>query len=252
MLAGVESGRQRFYYNEQILIDYFSDFIGGLLLQKANRVQAKYLSEKTPDNILVFSWLLKLFPKSKYIWIVRDPRANINSFVKVNKRAQKYDYPVSLGNNIFKDLKRINISIKKGQEFYYKNTGRCFLIHFENLVRYPEREIRKVCDFLEIKYSSKMMETNKPTDSSALIENRTVRAWFTKEMFDRTIEKNIALEWQNELNTTLKNIANKYFLKKNYPCYRIYDFEKPSRLDELKTFLYRLKFSIKYIFLNRK
>ncbi len=63
-------------------------FIEGFLLRDSS-VGHRYVSEKTPDNVFVFSPLLELFPEAKFILVLRDPRAVIHSLHKVAIEARK-------------------------------------------------------------------------------------------------------------------------------------------------------------------
>ncbi len=56
------------------------------LLSLANKHGCKFFSEKTPENVLVFSELTQLFSQAYFIHIVRDPRATVSSMQEVRAR----------------------------------------------------------------------------------------------------------------------------------------------------------------------
>jgi protein-tyrosine sulfotransferase len=80
---GVEvTKRQKHYYSEKEVLQRFRTLLNDFLSTKLNQEKVTYLSEKTPSNLLVFHQLKEIFPKSKFIWVIRDPRANLFSFKK--------------------------------------------------------------------------------------------------------------------------------------------------------------------------
>jgi hypothetical protein len=98
---------------------------------------------------------LDMFPKGKSIVLVRDPRDVVNSFKKITI-APENDYLISIFNCID--------AINYGSRFSLKFPNQVYLITFENLKLYPEREIRKLCEFLELEYEEEMLNTDNFTD----------------------------------------------------------------------------------------
>ena len=66
---------------------YIIELIEKLFLPLADKNQCEFYSEKSPDNILVFSELIDLFPEAHFIQVIRDPRAIVSSMQQVKKRA---------------------------------------------------------------------------------------------------------------------------------------------------------------------
>jgi len=75
MKKGIKSGRQVDYYNEEELAETFRLFIFSFLNRKPEKENVKYISEKTPNNALIFNQLVEILPKAKYVFVVRDPKA---------------------------------------------------------------------------------------------------------------------------------------------------------------------------------
>jgi hypothetical protein len=63
-------------------------WIEDFLLPLADAQRARFFSEKTPENVLVFPQLIELFPKARFIFVVRDPRAIVSSLLEVGARAR--------------------------------------------------------------------------------------------------------------------------------------------------------------------
>lgn len=224
MLNGIKNGRQKVYYDESDLKNIYAEFISKLLIKKAIEKKRKYISEKTPDNILAFSSLKQLFPLAKFVWVVRDPRAIINSFINVKKSALKVGVDLKIGLNPFIDLNRINKSILAGYKFYQNNLSSCYIIYYENLVNEPVEEINKLCKFLNIKYTSKMLSTNKSNDGSKLTDD----IWYTKEQYDRIISTDSNMKWEKELPVSIAKLTEDYFARQKYSVFSPYSLKQVS------------------------
>jgi hypothetical protein len=230
MKEGVENGRQVFYYNDESIKEHFSFFIEKLLLQKKEKEGVKMLSEKTPANVLVFDKLKAFFPKAKFLFIVRDPRAIINSMKTVAERGRESGISVSVGNDLLQDLMIVHKYLKAGDSFFRKNTNDCYCLYYESLVREPENEIKRICSFLGVKFHPRMLETDKKTDGSELIEqgNETVKAWYTKDMYDRPINESSVDNWKSRLEKKDVYFIDSFFSNKEVSCLDKYLITKPS------------------------
>lgn len=236
MKNGIRSGRQSTYYDQELLKNQFSTFVNNLLLKKLRSEGVKILSEKTPDNILVFEELKEVFPHAKFIFVVRDPRGIINSFQKVAQRAEKYQDQVAIGKNIFSDVAKTHKHLVLGDKFWKENPDCCYCLHYEKVVEKPKEEIQKLCDFLGVSFTEEMLNTQKRNESSSLIsaQNKTTRAWYTADMYDRKIDSTVSRTWEKELDTTKIIYINNFFATKRISCLESYQFEKPSKFKRLQ------------------
>ena len=91
---------------------------------------------------------LKIFPKGKVIILLRDPRDIICSFKRITI-SKKNDYLISIFNYV--DLINYTYSLKKNHN---KNIH---IVKFDELKKNPSSTIKKVCKFLKIKYSYRMI-----------------------------------------------------------------------------------------------
>lgn len=229
MRQGLANGRQSVYYSAEQLTESFRAFINDIFNRKAKAEKVLYISEKTPSNVLVFGTLKELFPSSKFIFVVRDPRANIVSFRTVAKRAHKFGDRVTLGKTLSRDLQLIHKYLKAGNDFYLNNPNQCFLLHFEELLKTPEEIIQKLCAFLNISFEEAMMRLDsRESDASKLINegNLSVRAWSTPGMLEKGIEKAKMESWRTELGRKEKIIIDEFFRSRGYECLREYSFSR--------------------------
>ncbi|MCP4420630.1 MAG: sulfotransferase [Chloroflexi bacterium] len=192
--------------------------IENLLLPAADRDEGnKFLSEKTPGNVLVFSELLTLFPEAHFIHVVRDPRATIASMLQVGMRAKRKGIETAtftansrVATNYVKKCLKAGFTVAKAAP------EKVLTIHYERLVIDPERETKKICDFLELGWSDRMLT---PSDFRHLGEQAiTVNSgqiWYDPAMYNRNPEARHINKWktlltssqQVEIATSFKNDA---------------------------------------------
>lgn len=122
-----------------------------------NRSDAKVWIEKTTSTEIYASELSDMFPKAKFIHLLRDPRDNWASLKSGWKKRYK-DY-----ND---DIKRLKQSmIERGRASmelakYNKEIigeDRYFVIRYEDITLNPEQEMRKLASFIGISFSEKLL-----------------------------------------------------------------------------------------------
>ena len=111
---------------------------------------SKIWGDKTPMNTLYLDWIGTVFPRSKFIHIIRDGRDVASSYLKM----ERYDTILEAAN------RWIN-SIESAQSFGSKIKENYMEIRYEELVTKPEEVIKYTCDFLDIDYDSKMLDHTK-------------------------------------------------------------------------------------------
>ena len=111
---------------------------------------SKIWGDKTPMNTLYLDWVGTVFPRSKFIHIIRDGRDVASSYLKM----ERYDTILEAAN------RWIN-SIESAQSFGSKIKENYIEIRYEELVTKPEEVIKYTCDFLDIDYDSKMLDHTK-------------------------------------------------------------------------------------------
>ena len=225
MKTGVISGRQEMYYELAQLKEAKVKFIESIIMGKIDKTKSySIISEKTPDNILVFDHLIELFPNSNFFFIARDPRAIYNSFKNLKGR-NKNKNKIGFGENILDDLNRIYLSIKAGDDFIKKNSSQCKIVYYENLVSKPLEEIKDVCNFLDVPFQTQMLETETPNDTSIMVEKKgRSNNPFITPLFDKKIQTSSINSWTTELNKVEILLFNYFFSKKNISCLSNYKF----------------------------
>tara|TARA_A100001015_G_C15008392_1_gene721860 strand:+ start:719 stop:1918 length:1200 start_codon:yes stop_codon:yes gene_type:complete len=156
------------------------------------------------------SWIEEFFPilakeykHSKFILIIRDPRASIASYrsgFKINVREKNME-PLTLS---YLRSWRKQVAFSE----YYKNhkslKKRILEIKYEDLVKKPKIVTKKMCKFLEIKFSPEMLDT---TNFMGLGTN--TKKWKPNSNYKATpqtgIYKNSLYKWKKKLPNDLKN-----------------------------------------------
>ena len=194
--ASVDSGRISLYCSREDVDREIALLIERLLTPYAEKRGCSLISEKTPWNVLVFQELLEIFPGAKLVFCVRDPRAVAASMLQVGRRAQKKgsDSP-GFTKNLRSAIRTIWRSNNAG--FIVANESkRVFTVVYERLVNEPEREIRRLCDFLSLPWSEEMLG---PGEKLHTGEKSLDGVWYTDEMFRSNPDPTRANKWENEL-----------------------------------------------------
>lgn len=137
--------------------EYICSLIEHLLLPLSDKYGCKLLSEKTPQNVLVLSELISLFPASRFIFVVRDPRAIVSSMIQVRKLGEKGG--ISLPQ-YFTTMGAIRYSMHCFREGFAAAEiapEKVLIVVYERLVKDVKNETKKICNFLGIEWSSQMM-----------------------------------------------------------------------------------------------
>jgi len=129
----------------------YSDFIKTFYLNYVSfydKNQITLIGDKTPYNSNHIPLLIKLFPKAKFIHIIRDPHEHILSMKKV-------DFGSNSALVISQNWKILNKKIERAKR---KNPEKFITVKFEDFLMTPEKFLKEWCEFLSIEYSESMMK----------------------------------------------------------------------------------------------
>ncbi|HTA26360.1 MAG TPA: sulfotransferase [Bacteroidia bacterium] len=169
-----------------------------------------YLSDKNPVYTLCIDTILKIFPESKFIHIVREPRDNIYSqiasFKSKNIAFRAYQWVAF--NSIIEQSK------KKVPEKY-------FTVLYENLVTDTEKTMKLVCDYLNISFTTTMIQNKGPEWLNTHVE--TIGVTGAKKFVHRNLLQPIDTshvgKWKNKMSLydqVLTEVITGDFAKKLY------------------------------------
>lgn len=231
---GIETGRLSSYFNTGELTQHFKNFIESLFSNISNH-KLKYVSEKSPSNALAISELKAILPESKFIIVIRNPRAIIASLRVVNKRS---NVKIEQGKYLCKDIVMIGKYYDSIQKVV--NESNVHLVYYEELVKDPENTVTKMCEFLNIQFTPEMLDTDKKNVTSELIssQNKTLSAWYKPEEFDRKIQDTEIENWKKMLSANECRYINYFLSKKKYSFLKRYT--DPQKINTVNNLLGQL------------
>ena len=108
---------------------------------------ARLLGDKNPHYGLLVPALARLFPRARFIHLVRDYRDNILSY-----RSVRFD--LSSPGGLAYRWKRYNEAILAAARAM---PDRCLRVRYEDLVASPESELRRICRFLGVPFTAEQL-----------------------------------------------------------------------------------------------
>lgn len=155
----------------------------------ADHTGKNFICEQTPRNIFYIKQLLKIFPDSKFVHMVRDPRAVMAS--QKNRWRQR-----AMGRKVIPltEVFRVKVNYHPWtiSKLWLKATNMALemadhpnvmLIKFEDLVSEPEQQIENICRFLDIEFEHDMLNipqmgsSHKVNEAKAGISQDVVAKW---------------------------------------------------------------------------
>ena len=190
---------------------HIGSLIEAILHPLADRQGCRLLSEKTPNNVLVFPELMKLFPAARFIHVVRDPRAIIASMLQVGKRAKQKDWQTQeFTHSVGAAVEYVRRCQQTGFTSFELAPERVYELKYERVVADPENETRRICRFLGIEWSSRMLH---PKDVKHLGEQAVTNdVWYSTQSYNRDPEPDGVDRWKSQLTYVQQNIITTAFL----------------------------------------
>jgi protein-tyrosine sulfotransferase len=205
---------------------YVRQLVNSLLLPLADRHECQYLSEKTPENVLVFSRLIELFPGARIIHIVRDPRAIVASMLKAGKRARQQKIKTA---PFATDLNVAIAYVKKCFDAGFCSAeafpDKVLTVVYERLVHDPEAQSKRICEFLNLKWSAQMVYPgNVKHLGQDAITVRSNEIWYDTDTYNQNPHLESVERWRKDLLPT-QQIAVSSFFKNDAELKKLgYDF----------------------------
>jgi len=147
--------------------------------------QIKRWGDKTPINTIYIDKLMKIFPKAQYVHIVRDPRDVVCSYVKAGLY-QNYSDALDFWMEANRKATKMKTLVPKDQYWILK---------YEDLVEFPERELKKLCNFLDVDYSVKLLDFWKNYEEMGDVKMRKHHKNLQNPLSTKSIGK-----WKNTLS----------------------------------------------------
>ncbi|GIV26784.1 MAG: hypothetical protein KatS3mg027_0598 [Bacteroidia bacterium] len=114
-----------------------------------DKLQLKLIVDKQIKFLYYIEDVLKIFPDSKYIILVRDVRDNV--LIRKSRNLDNTSdvvYMAGIWNDTYKNVEYLFDKISK---------DKILVIHYEDLMKSTAEVIRKTCHFLEVNYFPEML-----------------------------------------------------------------------------------------------
>jgi len=189
--------------SHQDVDDRFRALILDFLLSFAEQHEAKLLSEKTPENVRVFPELMELLPNSRFIMVVRDPRAIVASMLQVGRRASKKGVKVQeFTRNIDAAIKYIKQCMDAGFKAAANSPDHFLTVVYENVVRDPVAETKRICEFLDLTWDAAMCSPgDKKHMGESAITVQSGEIWYSSDQFNANPHTAGLDKWKNTLKS---------------------------------------------------
>ena len=165
----------------------------------------KIWGDKTPMNTSYLGWIGSVFPKSKFIHIIRDGRDVVSSYLKMGRYTTVKDA-----------AQRWKKSVKFGKSFGSSIGNNYMEIRYEAMVSSPEEVIKNICSFLGITYSIEML------NHTNLVEKLGDTSLSHHSNLSRPITTDSIGKWKENLSSADKNEVLK-LLKEDLMTLGYYD-----------------------------
>lgn len=202
--------RQKFFYDENNLSEKWRSFIGSFFSDAlVKKPGAIYFSEKTPDNLYAAEELLTLFPNSKFIYMYRDGRDVVNSFLQVKKKYKE------AGDKSFGKrgtAKNFASAWVAANNFYFSLKekenlkGRMYEVKYEELTSSPAIEIPKLMQFIGLETEASQLTPAK--FSSGETQMKIDNLWYDEKKFSQDFNTSNIGKWKSELG-----LLDKFFVQ---------------------------------------
>lgn len=151
-----------------------------------------------------FDHVRQHFPDSKFIFLVRDPRAVALSFQEA----------ATFRGGVVKGVEQWNSEQSAYLNQFVQNPDRFFLIRYEDLITTPEEKLSELCAFLGIDFEPEMLNFyQNPTTK----ENSSIHEW-------RNTSKAIDRKKKNRFENDLSKEQILYIEKKCASLMRAFDY----------------------------
>jgi hypothetical protein len=104
------------------------------------------LVEKTPSNVFVWQRFQKCWPDARFFFLIRHPLSIATSWHEADPERRPFDLAVTRTLHYMKALQRARRKLSGPT------------IRYEDLVADPEKETRRICDFLGVPWDPAMLE----------------------------------------------------------------------------------------------
>jgi hypothetical protein len=189
------------------------ELILGFFLPLWQREGTRFLSEKTPENVLVFEELAELFPSSRFVLVLRDPRATVASMLEVARRARERGVrPAAFTATLRAATDHAHQCVATGLRAAEALPERVAVVAYERLVADVESHTRRLCDFLGLAWNAAMLDPSKQTHlGQDAITGNSNDVWYDAKSYARRPESRRVDKWRDQLSAREQETISRAF-----------------------------------------
>ena len=133
------------------LTTHFSSTLDQLTLHQGKKIWI----EKTPTHLYHLDFITQYIPQSKFIHIIREGKDTVASLYDVRKKYPKQwtNEPASVELSVARWVKDVSISAQ------YAHRSNHVVVSYEALVADPNATLQRLCRFIDIEFSPKMLNS---------------------------------------------------------------------------------------------
>ena len=135
------------------------------------------------------TFLNKFSKNGKVLFVIRDPRATIGS----NFAMRNHRYPLEF---LIRNWRKSVLYAILCSKIISKYQDNVMILNYENLIEYPEIEIKKIIKFLELEFSDKLLDPKNFKDGGG-------KSWTQNSSFKQrssTFNKNAINNWRKVID----------------------------------------------------
>lgn len=143
-----------------------ADGIQAIYRSYADSQSKSRFGDKTPSYMQSLPLLERVFPSAQYVHLLRDGRDAALSFMAMRRRPR---FNLARPRRIASFASQWRLEVEGAAEFGRRvGSSRYLELRYEDLVREPEADLRRVCDFLVLDFEPGMLEYHEEVDETAL------------------------------------------------------------------------------------
>ena len=143
--------RQHRNYSELCAVAY-------ILFALKQKKQIIFWGDKNNHYLDSLPLLTQLFPNAKYLHIVRDGRDIACSYREVMARGLSGRFTPRLPQDLVRTAEEWSGNIHKVERFFQEiNKENSCVVRYEDLTAFPEKELKKICKWLDVNYEDDML-----------------------------------------------------------------------------------------------
>lgn len=198
-------GKHGFYCELDDVKKHLREFTYNIFLSKTTE-DVRLISEKTPDNVMVFRELSELFPEAKFIFVLRDPRATLSSLKDVASRLEQAGKKSRFGQGFRKDIVQVRKYIQAGERFLDEFPERCLLVKYEEVIRHPKDTLTGMVEFLGLAFQEDMLSIG-DAQHKAQRKDRVLNPWNYNLIEARSFDTSSMERWKQGLTEYEKSLV---------------------------------------------